>query len=266
MSANTPEEARPPLMRYATLFSSPTERAALCAAYNLRETLKSAPLGLHKEAVHARLSWWRRELAGVVNGHAHHPSTRALLRAHPEAAAHASRWTDILEVAASETPDTPEAFNEYADHDWGHLLRTAADILNIAPPESWLSQLGRALASAEALQELGLDSARGRIRLPADMLAKEGVQQSSLRAGLCDEACMRLFSGQAHLSRTQLQAVLDTTPRSYGRHLLPLITLAALFRHVLEPVTRQGALPLQTIPTILPLRAWTLAVGCRLRG
>ena len=166
------------------LFAPEPARSRLLALYavklevsKVRETVSEPLLG------QIRLQWWRDALAEFGRG---------IVRAHPVAEALSDALREnrvrpaLLErlLVARETdlddssPPTLAAMEEYAAGTSGGLQQAALDVLGLAGDavDQSAAEIGTAWALTGLLRAVPFQARRRRLFLPADLLAREGVE------------------------------------------------------------------------------------------
>lgn len=133
-----------------------------------------------------RLQWWRESLAAIY--------ARQPLRAHPvlHAVQHAidacaipqSLFDAMLDARARDfenaPPESLAALEGYADATSAGLMRMALLALGETLPAEGVRHAGIAWALTGLLRSIGLQSARGQILLPADMMQTAGLDCDAL--------------------------------------------------------------------------------------
>ena len=165
-----------------------------------------------------RLQWWREALEGSRDGEAKaNPVAAALLDTID--AFHLPRRAFIAKVAAHLDDlydDPPASMNDLEGH-YGEtvsaLFQLSAIILAGGSDPGAAEAAGHAgvaLGLVGGLKALGADAARGRIFLPADLMAANGVTREDVLAGRVTpglEAALRALRGHARTHVTAASAL-----------------------------------------------------------
>lgn len=256
--------------RYASaLFAPQPSRADLFTLYafntelaRIGEQVREPDLGL------IRLQWWREALERAVAGEATgQPVADALGRAARRGALSRASLDGLVDardfdVAVKLMPDMP-ALETYLAKTAGALFLLAAEIVGGGEGEPERVALEQAAQTAGfaygltgLLRALPVHAARGRIDLPADMLARHAVSPGSLLAGETGAGLAELLAelrekAEEALHRARRQVA--TLPAATQRTFLPL----ALVEPYLAALAKGD--PLRQVAAINPLfRLWRL--------
>jgi phytoene synthase len=178
--------------------------------------------GLDHQVAHARLAWWREELARLARSEPAHPLTRALAAqfvAHglaPPGGLSGFVYTATWDLASA-TCETRGELDAYCVR-WATammtplaLLATASDaaVGDLTAPAV---QIGATLREIELLANLDGDARRGRLRLPLDELARAQVPADELARPLWPTALAALLRARQQQLRRQLAAQVSALP------------------------------------------------------
>ncbi len=166
------------------LFASEPARSRLLALYafnlevsKIRETVSEPLLG------QIRLQWWRDALVefgrGMVRAHPVTEALSAALRESPVRPALLERLLVAREADLDDAlPPTLAAMEEYAAGTSGGLQQAALDVLGAAgdAADQSASDIGTAWALIGLLRAVPFQARRRRLFLPAELLAREGVE------------------------------------------------------------------------------------------
>ena len=216
----------------ASLFAPADRRGHLHAlyAFNL-EIARVRELAREPMAGEIRLQWWREVIAGTRPGEAAaNPVAAALTETLARHGLPVQTLLDLIEARAFDLYNDPmPSFEAFA----GYGRRTAAGLIELAArvfdPDHAVGELagpaGIAYATTGLLRAVALHASRGQIYLPADLLARHGVEVSSILAGRTTAALRAALAELRGFARTQLD----------------------LF------AARRGSLPPATAPAFLPV-------------
>ena len=216
----------------ATLFAPADLRPHLHAlyAFNLEVALVRE-LAREPMAGEIRLQWWREVIAGTRPGEAAaNPVAAALVETIAHRGLPVQTLLDLIEARAFDLYNDPmpnfDAFAGYGRRNASGLIELAARVLD---PDDAARELagpaGLAYATTGLLRAVPLHASRGQIYLPADLLARHGVDVSDILAGRTTNA---------------LRAALAEM-RGYARQQLDLFA------------ARRGSLPSAAAPAFLPV-------------
>ncbi len=205
----------------ATLFAPAIAREALFVLYAFNHEIARAPEVASEPALALiRLAWWREVIAGAARFHEVAMPLAALI-----AEGRLERPALLALVAARENevePDFPTiaAWRAHLFAGAGTLAALAGRLLG-AEAEPALLRFGAAYGAAGILRSIPFHARRGRVLLPADLLATHGLSPASVAAApeaaqlrpvrrtLAREAQAWLVEARAHpLPRAALPAAL----------------------------------------------------------
>lgn len=255
---------------YSFLFLPPERRSAITALYAFCREVDDVVDSVHEPAVaHAKLAWWRQEVGLAYAGKAQHPVARAL---EPVVARYALPQAHFQTVIDGMTMDLEQnryldfpALEQYCHRVAGVVGLMSAEIFGYRHPETRLyaRDLGVAFQLTNILRDVGEDARRGRIYLPQEDLARFNVAPSALLGGKADDAFRNLMAFEAERARAwYAQALSKLDPRDRRSQRTGLI-MAAIYRTLLDEITRDGFNVLDRRISLTPLRklwiAWKTA-------
>lgn len=212
-----------------------------------------------------RLQWWRDALAGrAAGGTAGHPVAAALLATIEEQALPLGPFQRLIEVREFDLYDDPmpstAAFDAYVRLSASSLFELTGRLLigESAAFNAAAGHAGLAYGIAGLLRALPLHASRGQIYLPADLLARHGVDPESLLGGRTTPellAALAEMRGKARGHLKELDRLLPSLPAEARPAFLPL----ALADAYLARMERRGYDPFATPVEISQLRRqWKL--------
>ena len=249
----------------ARLYWPPAQRAAFDALVGIEAQVGAGiERALEHDVAHARLGWWREELARLSAAEPVHPLTRALRAS--AAAGSLAGVSGLLDTAtwdlAAATFDTRRELDAYCAR-WSAAL--VEPLVQLGVPGSHPgpgAAFGQALRELELLNAAADDARRGRLRVPLDELAAAGVNPEELtrsRFGVALSELLRRYHEEARGRLARAAAAFAPAEQAALRGLFvwAAVTLAQSRRVA-------GALPLATGPAghSAPLdgwRAWRVA-------
>lgn len=166
---------------FAGLFAPAARRPLLCGLYAFNHELVRASEAASEPVVSKmRLEWWREALDGAREGRPPaHPVAIGLVEIISRgsiAAADLHAFIAAREVESLSMPfATLAALESHANATSAALMRMAARLLRAEVKAEFLSDAGIAYGLAGTLRSVRFYGVRGRLLLPADLLAEESV-------------------------------------------------------------------------------------------
>jgi phytoene synthase len=240
---------------------------ALCA-FNV-ELARVAEQANEPELGAIRLQWWREAIARAREGEAvGHPVADAVgetIRRRVLSAERIAALIDAREfdVATRIMPDWG-ALETYVKQTASALFALSAECLGAKGPDmdAAAASAGLAYGLTGLMRALPVHAARGRLYLPADMLAASGTSPDAVLAGSPSQGLRALLAALRQKARAACAEALRRVARlqrSEKAAFLPL-RLVDPYLAALEALDRSGADPLREIADINPLyRFWRLA-------
>jgi phytoene synthase len=256
---------------YSTRFLPPERQSALHALFAFHDEVAEIPRVCSDPGVaRLKLSWWRDELGRALRGAgSHHPIAQALAQLPDGQRPDVEALLAILDAVEREIgpgiSPSFEALDAQALYLHGNIWRCAAALCGVTVPETERSivELGVLIGLAEALQNLKVDALRGRIRLPADALARYGLSAGDLVGAHTSEPLRRLVAEHIdHLSE-RLQAALEAVPRPDRARQLNALILARIALATLAEIRRDGCCVLEHRIALTPIRKLWIALKTR---
>ena len=242
----------------SALFAPAERRPHLFAlyAFNL-EVARVAEVAHAPLAGEIRLQWWHDALTNAGHGDvAGHPVASALLDTLERARLSAQPLLDLIEARRCDLYEQPMA--TVADFD-SYVLRTSSALfLTAARIVAWdgreygelAETAGLAYGTAALLGAVPLHASRGRINLPAELLAQHGADPADLLAGRATTAVSAVLAELAARATQHLEAFLrlaEHLPATARPALLPVATVPLMLRRL--PVgARETLQPIEVAP------------------
>ena len=226
-----PEE---PTRALAWLYSPQAQRPVLEALLGIeREVNASLASGLDHEVAHARLGWWRDELARAAGGTAVHPLTRGLQESLPAGGrqvladlrglADAATW-DL----AGATFETRRELEAYSARWSAALIAPLAFLASGTTASAQVLAFGSRLRELELLGNLVPDARAGRIRLNLDELEHAKLRPEEIPRLPWSAALSAFVAGRQQQARAALAASVAALPPDAQPGLRGLLVWAAL--------------------------------------
>ncbi|MDR3213351.1 MAG: presqualene diphosphate synthase HpnD [Azoarcus sp.] len=258
---------------YSFLFLDPARRRAITALYAFcREVDDTVDECRDPALAHARLEWWRQEIARVFTGEATHPVGLALQDVRGHAELSRERLFEIIDGMAmdlqhSRYPDFP-ALQDYCYHVASTVGLLAAVIFGYddARTLKYAHDLGIALQLTNIIRDVGEDARRGRIYLPGDELQRFDVPVADLHAARYSDNFRALMAFQAERAESFYERAFDSLPTADRKRQRPGLIMATIYRSLLREIARDGFLVLDRRTSLTPLRKVWLAGLTWLKG
>jgi phytoene synthase len=195
----------------------------------------------------AALAEWRREIDRLYEGRPQKPTARALLQ---PVARYALRKADFVALIDGMEMDSDDAFHGpsmdmltlYCERVAGAVgmlsVRVFGEPGQAGERLAWA--LGQALQLTNILRDLLEDAERGRLYLPADLLAKHGIATREPAAVLAHPALPAVCADLAALARQRYAEAMAAMRDCDKRKIRPAIVMMQVYRYVLETLIRRG--------------------------
>jgi len=258
---------------YSFLFLPPPKRRAITALYAFCREVDDVVDECHDAAVaHAKLAWWRNEVANLYAGNPEHPVGQALTPLVKEFCLPAA---ELEEIIAGMEMDLKQ--NRYADFDqlqlYCHRVAGVVGLLSAkifgyrdARTETYAHDLGLAFQLTNIIRDVGEDARRNRIYLPLDELERFGVSEADILHGRETENFTRLMVFQAERARRYYDRAFAALPAADRKDQITGLIMAAIYRTVLDEIERDGYHVLNQRTSLTPVRKLWIAVKTWLRG
>jgi phytoene synthase len=262
---------------YAFLFLPERRRAAITAFYAFCREVDDVVDEVHDPAVaHAKLAWWRKEVASAFAGQASHPAMQALLPLAREFEIEPAQLLAVIDGCQMDLDRTRyldfAGLQRYCHLVAGVVGEVAANIFGRtqAATVDYAHKLGLAMQLTNIVRDVGDDARRGRIYLPLDELQRFDVKAHELLRreppwGYSErfDALMRFQAARAHAAYEQALAVLPEVDR---RSQTPGLMMANIYRTLLREIEASGFRVLHQRTSLTPLRKLWIATRTQWRG
>jgi phytoene synthase len=252
---------------YSFLFLPKPQRAAITALYAFcREVDDVADECSDPALARTKLAWWRTEIANLYAGNPQHPVTQALaagVRDYNLAEEHFLEIIDGMEMDLDQ--------NRYRDFKelqlYCYRVASVVGLLSAAifgysnrKTLKYAHDLGLAFQLTNIVRDVGEDARRGRIYLPLNEMANYGVSESDILQGRESANVRRLLTMQIERAQHYYQRAFDALPAEDRRAQRTGLIMAAIYRTLLEEITRGGCEKvLNQRITLTPMRKLWLA-------
>jgi phytoene synthase len=254
---------------YAFLFLQPERRRAITALHAFcREVDDIVDECVDTSIAHAKLAWWRQELARLYTGTPQHPVTRALQPALPAFGikqVHLAEIIDGMEMDLSQNRylDFP-ALEKYCHRAAGVVDLLAASIFGYRDAQTltYAHTLGLALQLTNIICDVGEDSRKGRIYLPMSELQQFKISAADILHARQSENFVRLMAFQIERAERYYVSALEQLPAVDRKSQHPGLIMAAICRTLLREIKADGCKVLIQRTELTPVRklwiAWTI--------
>lgn len=199
-----------------------------------------------EERARARLEGFRRELALLYEGTPTEPLTAAL-RPHVERFQIPRLYFEEL-INGVAMDLSQRRYGTFTDlHRYCYRVASIVGLICLRifgeaedRGRRYAENLGVALQLTNILRDVGSDLSRGRVYLPADELARFGVDEDALRRCERDRAFLELMRFQAERARSFFEAAEREVTALDRRRLLAAEIMARVYRRLLERIEASG--------------------------
>lgn len=254
-------------------FLPPERRRAITALYAFcREVDDIADECPDLAVAHAKLEWWRGEIASTFAGKAHHPVAQALL---PAIRAYDLPLEQFLEIIDGMEMDLNQ--NRYADFKALQLYcyrvasvvgLLAAAIFGYGDRKTlkYAHDLGLAFQLTNIIRDVGEDARRNRIYLPQDEMRRFGVSEADILESRQSDAFQTLMRFQIERARHYYRQALSELPDSDRKAQRPGLVMAGIYHTLLDEIEADGCQVLKHKISLPPLRKLWIAWRTWMRG
>ena len=251
---------------YSFLFLPPERRRAITALYAFcREVDDVVDECTDPQIAHAKLAWWRSEIAGLYEGKPNHPVSRAL---HPHLETFRIKRENLLEIVAGMEMDLTQTryldfkgLERYCYHVAGAVGLLAAGIFGYrnARTLEYARHLGTAFQLTNIIRDVGEDARKNRIYLPMDELKEFGVPAAEILKGVYSEPFVRLMAFQTERAHGFYRKAMQALPAEDRRDQRAGLIMAAIYQATLAEIERDGFKVLDRRTSLTPLRKLWIA-------
>jgi phytoene synthase len=212
-----------------------------------------------------KLAWWRTEVANLFAGHAQHPVTRALAPFVQPFGLDAARMNEIIDGMEMDLTHHRyadfEALRLYCHRAAGVVGQLSASIFGYANPSTleYAETLGIAFQLTNIIRDVGEDARRDRVYLPADELARFGMEAQDVLARRADDRFRALMAFQADRALGYYDLALGRlAPEDRASQRAGLV-MAAIYRALLDEIRRDEFRVLDRRIALTPIRKLWIA-------
>ena len=192
----------------------------------------------------ARVAEWREELASIYTGRPRTPQGQNLqpfVREFGLPRAQFELLIDGVEMDVAHTRyQTFEALAEYCRRVASTVGLICVEIFGYRDPRAreYAVQLGLALQLTNIIRDVAEDLRSGRVYLPADDLARFGVSERDLEAGIVTPAVSQLLRFQCERARSYYDRAAAALPASDAYSLVAAAIMGAIYFEILRRIER----------------------------
>jgi len=251
---------------YSFLFLPPERRRAITALYAFcREVDDVVDECTDPQIAHAKLGWWRQEIADLYAGRPHHPVAQAL---QPFLKQFDIGEKQLEEIIAGMAMDLTQSryldfagLERYCYHVAGAVGLLAAGIFGYSNARTldYAKSLGTAFQLTNIIRDVGEDARKNRIYLPMDELQRFDVKAAEILNGTYSEKFARLMEFQARRANSYYEKAMSALPAEDRRAQRAGLIMAAIYRATLREVERDGFKVLTQRTSLTPIRKLWLA-------
>ena len=258
---------------YSFLFLEAERRQAITALYAFcREVDDAVDECADPQLAHAKLAWWRSELAAMYQGKASHPVTIALA---PAAARFDLPREQLAEIIDGMEMDLNQG--RYADFRALHLYcYRVASVVGLLAAEifgyedrrtlKYAHDLGLAFQLTNIIRDVGEDARRGRIYIPVAELQQFGVPAADIISARYTDNFRRLMEFQVERAEKYYEQALAQLPQQDRQAQRPGLMMAAIYRALLDEIRRDGCRVLDRRTSLTPIRKLWIAWRTWVKG
>jgi len=258
---------------YSFLFLTPERRRAITALYAFcREVDDTVDDCTDESVARIKLEWWRKEIAGMYEGHQSHPVTQALqphLAVYDLKQEHLQAIIDGMEMDLNQTRYLDyAALTRYCWHVASVVGILSASIFGVTTPQTlqFAEKLGHAFQLTNIIRDVGEDARKGRIYLPVNELQQFGVTAADLLNARHSEKFEQLMAFQVARAQQAYDDAFALLPKQDRRAQRPGLMMAAIYRTLLDEVQADGYHVLTQRISLTPIRKLWLAWKTYVRG
>ncbi|MCE4059892.1 presqualene diphosphate synthase HpnD [Pandoraea sputorum] len=266
------QKAGPPgsALYYALLQLPPSKRDAAYAAHAFCQEISDIHSAVHDPGVaHAKLDWWRQELARLFAGNPAHPVTRALLPVVQNSKLSRETFEAVLHGAEMDLSQMRyldfAGLTHYCDAAGGAPAELTSQVYGFDDPQTpaLARALGHAITLGRRVTDAGVDARSGYVYFPIDELQRFGVTAADIQNGKYSPAFVELMKFQHARARKTITDAAAAIPKQDRRKQRPLLALAALQLALMDEVAASDYQVLHQRIDLTPLRKFWRAWRAR---
>ena len=251
---------------YSFLFLPAERRRAITALYAFcREVDDVVDECSDAQVAHAKLGWWRAEIAGLYAGSPQHPVTKALSPFTGKYQITAERLNEIITGMGMDLTQTRyldfAGLEHYCYHVAGAVGLLAAGIFGYTNPRTldYAKNLGTAFQLTNIIRDVGEDARKNRVYLPMEDLQRFEVPASDILQARDSDSFRKLMEFQAERARSHYEDAFRALPAVDRKTQRAGLIMAAIYRALLDEIERDGFNVLAQRTSLTPLRKFWIA-------
>ncbi len=262
---------------YSFLYLPLEKRRAITALYAFcREVDDVVDECTDAAVAHAKLAWWRQEVAAIFSeehgAKPSHPVAKALAAVAKTFNLTAGRLNEIIDGMEMDL-----THNRYADFDTLRLYcYHVASVVGLCSAEifgyrnsdtlKYAQDLGLAFQLTNIIRDVGEDARRDRIYLPQDELARFDVSEEDILQSRESDNFRRLMEFQIERAESYYVRAFAALPAEDRKNQQSGIIMAAIYRALLQEIKNDGCHVMRQRVSLTPLRKLWLAWKTWLKG
>src|SRR5262249_27534574 len=191
---------------------------------------------LEPQVAHAKLAWWRAEVANLFTGNPNHPVSRAL---HPHLEKLKIKREQLEEIISGMEMDLTQTryldfpgLERYCYHVAGAVGLLAAGIFGYSTPRTleYAKNLGTAFQLTNITRDVGEDARKNRIYLPMEDLRTFEVTAAEILNATYSDKFARLMAFQTKRAGEFYEKAMSALPAEDRRDQRAGLIMAAIYR------------------------------------
>ncbi len=232
---------------YSFLFLPPDIRRAITALYAFCREADDIVDEVREAAVaQQKLNWWRHELNQIFAGSAQHPVGLELQRLIEPFGLTQGYFDDIVDGMQMDLLQTRYAsiaeLEKYCYHTASAVGLIAAHLFGYEDKatEQYAHDLGMALQLTNIIRDVKEDNGRNRIYLPQDLLARYGVDETSLMAGEFSDGLHAVLLELANRAEVYYESSISKLPESDRWNQRSGLVMASIYHSLLTRIRKNS--------------------------
>ena len=262
---------------YSFLYLPLEKRRAITALYAFcREVDDVVDECTDAAVAHAKLAWWRQEVAAIF-GDEHdvkpsHPVTKALAAVAKTFNLTAGRLNEIIDGMEMDLNHNRYAnfdtLRRYCYHVASVVGLCSVEIFSYRNPDTlkYAQDLGLAFQLTNIIRDVGEDARRDRIYLPQDELARFGVSEEDILQSRESDNFRRLMEFQIERAESYYASAFAALPTEDRKNQRSGIIMAAIYRTLLQEIKNDGCHVMRQRVSLTPVRKLWLAWKTWIKG
>ena len=251
---------------YSFLFLPKERRRAITALYAFcREVDDVVDEIADPQVAATKLAWWRKEVAAAYAGKPTHPVMQALVPFAKPYSITEKRLNEIMDGMEMDLLQTRYldfvALEKYCYHVASVVGLMACEIFGRTQEKTleYAHQLGLAFQLTNIIRDVGDDARRGRVYLPVNELQQFNVPVAEVLNAKYSDNFTRLMAFQAERAQAHYERAFAALPAADRKAQRPGLIMAAIYRALLDEITRDNFQVLHQRTSLTPIRKLWLA-------